>query len=153
MHGDAAMFRAAVGEVRPLTSTGRAIRTASSASTARRRAAVARRAQSDEPLMLLPDMPAPEDTVGGPDPLSFRRPGVRDQEMRRLRRGLYGIEDELDLHGLNQAAARDALSEFLDYQRAAGRRCVRMHRAWLWPGIGHSRPGDCQGWRFATSRT
>jgi DNA-nicking Smr family endonuclease len=77
-------------------------------------------------LLLLTDTPAPEDVVGGPEPLSFRRPGVRDQEMRRLRRGLYGIEDQLDLHGLNQAAARDCLSEFLGYQRAAGHRCVRI---------------------------
>ena len=75
---------------------------------------------------MLPDTVAPEDVVGGTDPLSFRRPGVRDQVMRRLRRGLYPIEDELDLHGLNQAAARDSLSEFLELNRNAGRRCVRI---------------------------
>ena len=46
--------------------------------------------------------------------------------MRRLRRGLYPVEDELDLHGLNQAAARDSLSEFLEINRSAARRCVRI---------------------------
>ena len=75
---------------------------------------------------MLPDIIAPEDAVGGGDPLSFRRPGVRDQEMRKLRRGLYPVEDELDLHGLNQAAARDSLSDFLEINRDAGRRCVRI---------------------------
>jgi len=46
--------------------------------------------------------------------------------MRRLRRGLYPIEDELDLHGLNQTAARDHLAEFLARSRDGGCRCVRI---------------------------
>jgi DNA-nicking Smr family endonuclease len=58
--------------------------------------------------------------------LSFRRGGVRDQVMRRLRRGLYPTEDELDLHGLNQTAARDQLAQFIARSRYAGRRCVRI---------------------------
>jgi DNA-nicking Smr family endonuclease len=58
--------------------------------------------------------------------LSFQRGGVRDQVMRRLRRGLIPSEDELDLHGLNQAAARDQLADFLARSRDAGRRCVRV---------------------------
>jgi DNA-nicking Smr family endonuclease len=46
--------------------------------------------------------------------------------MRQLRRGLFPVEDELDLHGLNQAAARDHLADFLSYHRSAGHRCVRI---------------------------
>ncbi len=57
---------------------------------------------------------------------SFRRPGVRNQVLRRLRRGLYPIEDELDLHGLSQAEARDRLAEFIAFHRDAGHRCVRV---------------------------
>jgi DNA-nicking Smr family endonuclease len=60
------------------------------------------------------------------DPLSFRRPGVRDQTLRQLRRGRYPVEDELDLHGLNQAAARDQLAGFIAASRHAGLRCVRV---------------------------
>jgi len=74
--------------------------------------------------------PAPgtsdEDIVDGAEPLSFRRAGVRDQVMRKLRRGLFPTEDELDLHGLNQALARDVLAEFIAHQRDAGHRCVRI---------------------------
>jgi DNA-nicking Smr family endonuclease len=127
--GDAGMFRAAVGDVRPLAPTGRADDRGSVAPKARapRSSAAARsRPQPAQQLALLPDSLAPEDVVGGSDPLSFRRPGVRDQVMRRLRRGLYPVEDQLDLHGLDQAAARDALSEFLELNRNAGRRCVRI---------------------------
>lgn len=126
MRGDAALFRAAVGEVRPLRSAAKATGPAAGGRAIRRKNSIAGRGQPDEPLLPLPDPSGPQDLVGGSDPLSFQRPGVRNQDMRRLRRGSYGIEDELDLHGLNQAAARDILGEFLIHQRAAGRRCVRI---------------------------
>jgi DNA-nicking Smr family endonuclease len=67
---------------------------------------------------------APEDT--GPAALTFQRGGVRDQVMRRLRRGLFPTEAELDLHGLTQTAARDQLAEFIARSRERGRRCVRI---------------------------
>jgi DNA-nicking Smr family endonuclease len=68
-----------------------------------------------------------DDAVTGDGTLSFQRAGVRTQVMRRLRRGLYPIEDELDLHGLNQTAARDRLSDFLRTQpRRRLCRCVRI---------------------------
>ncbi|HEX4152828.1 MAG TPA: Smr/MutS family protein [Steroidobacteraceae bacterium] len=123
---DAAMFRAAVGEVRPVASTGASV--ASAPPTLQRRSAAAARGRTEpeEHLPLLPDTIAADQVVGGTDALSFRRPGVRDQEMRKLRRGLYAIEGDLDLHGLSQAAARDSLSEFLEYNRDAGHRCVRI---------------------------
>lgn len=124
--GDAGMFRAAVVDVKPLAPTGRASERSGLAPRAPSRRGIGARLPPAQELALLPDTVAPEDVVGGTDPLSFRRPGVRDQVMRRLRRGLYPIEDELDLHGLNQAAARDSLSEFLELNRNAGRRCVRI---------------------------
>ncbi len=124
------LFRAAVGDVKPLAPSGRARDAASGALQGRVRRAVASRAgtrpEPAQDLPLLADTIAPEDAVGGADALSFRRPGVRDQQLRRLRRGLYPIEDELDLHGLHQAAARDSLREFLEFNRNAGHRCVRI---------------------------
>lgn len=66
------------------------------------------------------------EVVEGSEPLSFRRAGVRDQVIRRLRRGLVPVEDELDLHGLSQSAARDLLEEFIAFQHEAGHRCVRI---------------------------
>ena len=110
---DAGIFRAAVGDVKRLPPTGRADG---------RAVAAAKTPEFD----LLPQMAAAEHAVGGSDPLSFRRAGVHDQVMRRLRRGLYPVEDELDLHGLNQSAARDSLSEFLEFSRSAAHRCVRI---------------------------
>ena len=60
------------------------------------------------------------------DALCFRRPGVRTQTLRRLRRGLCPVEDALDLHGLSQPQARDCLAEFIARSRSAGRHCVRV---------------------------
>jgi len=58
--------------------------------------------------------------------LSFQRAGVRTQVLRRLRRGLYPIEAELDLHGMSQTAARDRLADFIARSRDGGCRCVRI---------------------------
>lgn len=123
--GDASLFRAAVRDVKPLALEARI--DAAGAPRAPRRAAPQSTARPPaEELPLLGETVAPEQAVGGGDVLSFRRPGVRDQVMRQLRRGLLPIEDELDLHGLSQAAARDQLAEFIALSRGAGRRCVRI---------------------------
>jgi DNA-nicking Smr family endonuclease len=58
--------------------------------------------------------------------LSYRRPGVRDQVLRRLRRGLMAPEADLDLHGLSQSVARQLTAQFIDSSRQAGLRCVRI---------------------------
>jgi DNA-nicking Smr family endonuclease len=130
---EAHLFRAAVRDVTPLPQTARpAPQSASPAGTqkprTRRRIPASLRAQEDKQRArdLLGDVVPTEDSPTGADPLSFRRPSVRPQTLRRLRRGLYPIEDELDLHGLSQAGAREALAEFIAVNHAAGRRCVRI---------------------------
>jgi DNA-nicking Smr family endonuclease len=60
------------------------------------------------------------------DELSFRRNGVQDAVMRRLRRGHYRVEAELDLHGLVLAEAKQALRDFLARSLAVQCRCVRI---------------------------
>jgi DNA-nicking Smr family endonuclease len=84
---------------------------------------------SDLPLVggLAADESAPAaDTVTGDEALSFQRAGVRIQVMRRLRRGFYPIDDELDLHGQSQMAARGQLAEFIARSRDRGCGCVRI---------------------------
>ena len=60
------------------------------------------------------------------DVLSFARAGVRRREMERLRRGRYGVEANLDLHGRFMADAMPALSRFIEDSCRAHRRCVRI---------------------------
>lgn len=58
--------------------------------------------------------------------LSFRRPGVREDVLRRLRRGQYAVTAEIDLHGLGRHAAHEALREFIAECVAHGHGCVRV---------------------------
>ena len=64
--------------------------------------------------------------VAGNEALSHRRAGVPDNVLRKLRRGEYGLDDELDLHGLNVAQAKHALHDFLATALARQALCVRI---------------------------
>jgi DNA-nicking Smr family endonuclease len=134
---DALAFRAAVRDVKPLKSAPEP--KGLTKTRPRTRAGVSPPVGSslDDLMPLLPVPPfEPGAGASGTEPsvgamglgnaLSFQRAGVRTQVVRHLRRGLIPIEDELDLHGLNQTAARYHLAEFLTYSRNAGRRCVRI---------------------------
>ncbi len=50
--------------------------------------------------------------------------GVDKRTVDRLRRGRLPVEGRLDLHGLSQSAAEQALAAFLARSQARGHRCV-----------------------------
>jgi DNA-nicking Smr family endonuclease len=58
--------------------------------------------------------------------LSFTRDGVAPNTARKLRRGDWVIQAQLDLHGMTRDEARDALSGFLHQALKLGLRCVRV---------------------------
>lgn len=58
--------------------------------------------------------------------LSFRRPGIGVDVTRKLRRGDWSIQRQLDLHGLRRDDAREALSLFIREAHKHGIRCVRV---------------------------
>ena len=60
------------------------------------------------------------------DELLYLRPGIQKQTLRKLRRGYYPVEAELDLHGMTVAMARVALADFLKMCQQHSRRCVRI---------------------------
>lgn len=60
------------------------------------------------------------------DEISFQRPGIQHNVIRKLRRGQYSVGSELDLHGMTSREARLALVEFLDAARKAHQHCVRI---------------------------
>jgi DNA-nicking Smr family endonuclease len=119
---DAQTFRAAVHDVTPLAQTPLAAGLAKPKPPARARRTAASPAENLDEIMPL----VGTDAVTGDEALSFQRAGVRTQVMRRLRRGLYPIDEELDLHGLSQTAARDLLAQFIAQSRDRGCRCVRI---------------------------
>jgi DNA-nicking Smr family endonuclease len=58
--------------------------------------------------------------------LSFRRPGIGPDVTRKLRRGDWSIQRQIDLHGLRRDDAREALSLFIREAHQQGIRCVRV---------------------------
>ncbi len=58
--------------------------------------------------------------------LVYLRNGLAQQTVKKLRRGHWVIQDELDLHGLTSVEAREMLVDFLNHCRKNGFRCIRI---------------------------
>jgi len=70
------------------------------------------------------------------DALSFRRRHIGPEVVRKLRRGVWAIQAQLDLHGLRRDEARERLAAFLRDADRRGLRCVRVIH-----GKGNGSPG------------
>lgn len=117
----ARLFREAVRGVKPLVKTAPAVRPPAPKPRARfaraDRAAVLRESLSAQTL---------DPALAGGEELVYRAPGVQPGVLRRLRRGEYRIEREIDLHGLTVAEAKQALRQFLIEALERHVRCVRI---------------------------
>jgi len=88
----------------------------------------------DEKQVLLDSLADPWDILdqGGHDSIEtgeelfFARPGVPAAALRKLKRGGWVIQGELDLHGLRADEARLALAGFLLHCARHDKRCVRI---------------------------
>lgn len=58
--------------------------------------------------------------------LSYRRPGLGPDVVRKLREGHWSIQRQIDLHGLRTDQAREALGGFIREAHQLGLRCVRV---------------------------
>ncbi|MCC7069323.1 MAG: Smr/MutS family protein [Burkholderiales bacterium] len=124
---EVASFRAAMRDVTPLRARARAElqRTPPSPHPRQRaldeRAALAASQAAENPSPMSWDIGADIE-----DEQSFLRAGVGPDVLRRLRRGEWTINAEIDLHAHNQDQAHAALGEFLRMARLGGWRCVRI---------------------------
>ncbi len=57
---------------------------------------------------------------------TFLRRGLGSDILKKLRRGEWSVQAEIDLHGHTIDEAHDALADFLDDARQRGYRCVRV---------------------------
>lgn len=118
---DAALFREAVRDVEPLASQDKVT------FSRRRPPPVPRKPERNEAparRQFLPDEASLEIEAG--DEWIFLRPGVSRQTLRRLRRGYWPVQAQLDLHGFNRDEARLHLMAFLDSSHRQGMRCIRV---------------------------
>lgn len=58
--------------------------------------------------------------------MEYRQNGVQLMVMRKLKRGQYSRQAELDLHGLTAAQARAQLDAFIKQSHEKGLQCVRV---------------------------
>jgi DNA-nicking Smr family endonuclease len=119
----AMLFRRAVADAVPLPPSDRA-------ELARPRPKpVARQRRADEQQVLVDALADPWDweaAVSTGEELYFARPGVPTAALRKLRRGGWVLQGELDLHGHTGDEARVALAAFLNRCMLEDRRCVRI---------------------------
>jgi len=80
--------------------------------------------QSDVMRSLLRDECDPQIECG--EELLFARSGLQRSTFRRLRRGDFALEAELDLHGYTSSEAGVHIVEFLNDAQVHGWRCVRI---------------------------
>jgi DNA-nicking Smr family endonuclease len=66
------------------------------------------------------------DNVSHEETVSYTAPGVQYSVLSKLRKGFFGVQAELDLHGLNGETAKKELSIFLHRSVTSGYRCVQI---------------------------
>ncbi|WP_133647738.1 Smr/MutS family protein [Paraburkholderia flava] len=120
---DADLFRREIGEVAPLAVPPRA--------TLPRRPPepLPVQTQLDEEAVLqeaLSDEFDPEVLLETDESLYYCRPGVSQDVVRKLRRGDWIVQAQLDLHGMRRDEARDALAIFIRDSVKRGLRCLRV---------------------------
>ena len=58
--------------------------------------------------------------------LSYRRPGIGEDVTRKLRKGFWVVQDQIDLHGLRVEQAREAIANFFLHADKRSLRCLRI---------------------------
>jgi len=120
---DADLFRRSVGNVAPLAATDKLV------AVPPRPLPIAHQHLADEQAALresLSDEFSVETLLDTDEALSFARNGIGPDIVRKLRRGHWVIQSQLDLHGLRTDEAREALAQFLRKAVKRGLRCVRV---------------------------
>jgi DNA-nicking Smr family endonuclease len=130
---DRDIFSASVGRVNPLPSTGhKALEPQPPLPEPRQR-------ERDEQAALhesLSDEFDVESLLETDEALAYRRPDIGPDVLRKLRRGGWTLQAQVDLHGLRRDEARERLAEFLRDVVKRGLRCVRVVH-----GKGNGSPG------------
>lgn len=116
-------FRREIGDITPLKPSGRAPLHRVQPPP------VPLQTQRDEQAVLdeaLSDEFDPEALLDVDESLSYCRPGVATDVVRKLRSGTWVVQAQIDLHGLRRDEAREALADFLRTSIKRGLRCVRV---------------------------
>ena len=78
------------------------------------------------PVQRIADEFSVESLLETDETLSYAKNGIGPDVVRKLRRGHWVIQDQLDLHGMRRDEAREMIVEFLRQAAVRGIRCVRI---------------------------
>jgi DNA-nicking Smr family endonuclease len=119
---DVSLFRRLMGDAKPLQPTQKA------PEHRPRVSARARFTRQDERAALRESLEADidESETGAGESLRFHRPSVGRRTMRKLARGNFSVQDEIDLHGMTVPEAKLALQEFIGECELGGYTCIRI---------------------------
>jgi len=132
---DSVLFRRLMEDTKPL-------RPSETVPAQRPRASArARFARQDEKEALRESLAADidETETGAGESLRFHRPSVGKRTMRKLARGNFSVQSEIDLHGMTVPEAKHALQVFISDCELRDYTCIRVvHGKGL--GSGHRGP-------------
>lgn len=119
---DADLFRRAISGAKPLRSEERV------AKPTKKPAPKARFSRADEEAALQESLQADIDTIesSNADTMRFHRQSVGRRTMRKLARGRFSVQAEIDLHGMTVAEAKPRLADFIEHCANQGLLCVRV---------------------------
>lgn len=119
---DASEFRRAMGDARPIDQD---IRAPDYKPKPRPRARFRR---DDEQAVLKESLEADIDEIetGAGEALRFHRASVGKRTMRKLSRGNFSVQGEIDLHGMTVPEAKAQLREFVNESVYRGYTCIRV---------------------------
>lgn len=121
-HDEHSLFRQAMGDVRPIKQETRI------SPEKPRPSPHPRQQELDEQQVLRDMMSDPTDLseLETGEELLFCRHGIQHKTFKKLRRGEFALEAELDLHGKTVDESRTAVASFLPECQKQGLRCVRV---------------------------
>lgn len=119
---DSAEFRRAMAGAKPLPTDDRV------AEVKPKPKPKARFARADERAVMEESLHDDIDTIehGYGAALRYQRASVGRRTMRKLARGGYSVQAEIDLHGMTLAEAKPRLTDFIKYNAMDGKLCVRI---------------------------
>ena len=116
------LFRRTMSDAKPLRSEPRI------EPPARKPKPRARFTRADEKEALRESLQDDLDTMesSNAESMHYHRPSVGRRTMRKLARGRYSVQDELDLHGMTVEEAKPRLTDFIDNSVRKDHLCVRI---------------------------
>ncbi|NHZ93470.1 DNA mismatch repair protein MutS [Massilia sp. CCM 8733] len=125
---EANLFNSAIGGVKKMPESNRFVPNAPPGVNVKIKPAKVFRSQAEDDAAVLRESLSDQfevDHLLEDDPsLSFSRAGIGPDVVRKLRKGYWPVQDELDLHGLRRDGAREAIGDFLHKAGKRKLRCV-----------------------------